>query len=333
MAIKKIEIRPKGDGTYSDVLYPKTSADMVINETTGKTIQEELVSHQADTTKHVTQAEKDAWNNANKKIGDLTKLNTKAKTNLVDAINGLFTDVSNGKIRVRNTITDKGGTVADADGDGIPTFDELVNAINSLQTFQNGFTTPSKSSIDYYAQDKNGVIYSFDYEDSSNKKLVKLNSNGVLLASYNIGYASALFYSEDGYVKEVGDKFRLYTEQNVLIKELFSTSVLTNNDYYQFIGYRNDGYIVAKYQAGTSGSYIRVYNEKGVKLTETSWTGGSLASYVSNAFLNKNRTLVLVCSDGYGEIDEIWRIPKGTYSIRRYSFDIPDIFYNDFTTI
>lgn len=29
MAIKKIEIRPKGDGTYPDVLYPKTSADMV----------------------------------------------------------------------------------------------------------------------------------------------------------------------------------------------------------------------------------------------------------------------------------------------------------------
>ena len=30
MAIKKIEIRPKGlDGTYSDVLYPKTSIDMV----------------------------------------------------------------------------------------------------------------------------------------------------------------------------------------------------------------------------------------------------------------------------------------------------------------
>ena len=29
MAIKKIEMRPKGDGTYADVLYPKTSTDMV----------------------------------------------------------------------------------------------------------------------------------------------------------------------------------------------------------------------------------------------------------------------------------------------------------------
>lgn len=29
MAIVKIEMRPKGDGTYGDVVYPKTSADMV----------------------------------------------------------------------------------------------------------------------------------------------------------------------------------------------------------------------------------------------------------------------------------------------------------------
>lgn len=29
MAIKKVEIRPKGDGTYPDVLYPKTSVDQV----------------------------------------------------------------------------------------------------------------------------------------------------------------------------------------------------------------------------------------------------------------------------------------------------------------
>jgi hypothetical protein len=30
VAIKKIEIRPKGTGDYADILYPKTSADQVI---------------------------------------------------------------------------------------------------------------------------------------------------------------------------------------------------------------------------------------------------------------------------------------------------------------
>jgi hypothetical protein len=38
MVVKKIEIKPKGDGTYSDVLYPKTSPDMVIDEATGTTV-------------------------------------------------------------------------------------------------------------------------------------------------------------------------------------------------------------------------------------------------------------------------------------------------------
>jgi hypothetical protein len=353
---------------------------------TGFASSTDFNAHKADTTKHVTQNEKDTWNNKVSKSGDTMTGNLKIKKDVPllelenstgtkkatimlnasatadygikiqkdgtdvlliendktikfkdsngnwDTLANLKSYVSNGKIQVRDAITGKGGNVADADGDGIPTFTELANAINSLQTFQNGFTTPSKSSVEYYAQDKNGVIYAYDYWNTSNRKLKKLNSNGALLASYDIGYDIALFYSEDGFVKEVGGKFQLYTEQKVLIKELFSSSVL-NNESYNFIGYRNDGYIVARYQAGTSASYVRVYNEAGVKLTETSWTGGSLASFVSKAFLNKNRTLVLVCSDGYGEIDEIWRIPKDTYSISRYSFDIPDIFYNDFTTI
>jgi uncharacterized protein YjlB len=34
MAVKKIEMRPKGDGSYGDILYPKTSADQVVTDTT-----------------------------------------------------------------------------------------------------------------------------------------------------------------------------------------------------------------------------------------------------------------------------------------------------------
>lgn len=39
MANKKIEMRPKGTGDYGDVLFPKTSSDMVIDEASGKTVQ------------------------------------------------------------------------------------------------------------------------------------------------------------------------------------------------------------------------------------------------------------------------------------------------------
>lgn len=39
MANKKIEMRPKGTGDYGDVLFPKTSSDMVIDEATNKTVK------------------------------------------------------------------------------------------------------------------------------------------------------------------------------------------------------------------------------------------------------------------------------------------------------
>lgn len=110
-------------------------------ETNAKAYADQKVNeHSADTAKHVTDAERAAWNSAeqnaktytDQKTGNLTMLNTTAKTNLVAAVNELFTNVSNGKIQVRDAITGKGGTVADADGDGIPTFTELVNGINGL---------------------------------------------------------------------------------------------------------------------------------------------------------------------------------------------------------
>ena len=44
MSVKKIEIRPKGDGTYSDILYPKTSVDMV----DGAVSDSEFTTHEAD---------------------------------------------------------------------------------------------------------------------------------------------------------------------------------------------------------------------------------------------------------------------------------------------
>lgn len=68
-------------------------------------------------------------------------------TDVEGALNELFTSVSNGKVQVRNAITDKGGTVTDNDGDGIPTFNELSEGIHSilkgavLKSIQSGTTT------------------------------------------------------------------------------------------------------------------------------------------------------------------------------------------------
>lgn len=57
MAIKKIEIRPKGTGDYADTLYPKTSTDMVIDEATGTTV----AAHMADDARHLKTGERSKW--------------------------------------------------------------------------------------------------------------------------------------------------------------------------------------------------------------------------------------------------------------------------------
>ncbi|MFQ8550177.1 hypothetical protein ABFJ98_3773 [Acinetobacter baumannii] len=63
-----------------------------------------------------------------------------------NSLANLKQSVSDGKVNVRNAITDKGGTVTDGDGDGIPTFDELVSGVNAITTAKkeaSGATTSS----------------------------------------------------------------------------------------------------------------------------------------------------------------------------------------------
>ena len=61
---------------------------------------------------------------------------------------GNFIYVRDGKLNIRNAITNKGVTVADADGDGIPTFNELVSGVNSIPTGKK-WATGSFSPVSY----------------------------------------------------------------------------------------------------------------------------------------------------------------------------------------
>ena len=63
-------------------------------------------------------------------IGNKTSLLTNNKNTIVEAINELFTSVSNGKQLLETAITDKGGTVSKQGS--IATFDELDNGIRSI---------------------------------------------------------------------------------------------------------------------------------------------------------------------------------------------------------
>lgn len=128
-------------------------------------------AHQADGTSHITAQERTAWNaksnfsgsyndltnkptiptlnntltststtqaltaaqgrQLNLNIGTLSSLNTSSKTNIVSAVNELFTNVSDGKTLV-------GGAIAGVDPSVViptdPTFQQLVNAIESIST-------------------------------------------------------------------------------------------------------------------------------------------------------------------------------------------------------
>lgn len=61
------------------------------------------------------------------KIGSLATLNTSSKTSVTDAINELFTNVSNGKSQIATAITDKGMVANEND-----TFNDLAAKINQL---------------------------------------------------------------------------------------------------------------------------------------------------------------------------------------------------------
>lgn len=77
----------------------------------------------------------------------------------INALDGVYTDgplfvqgtdlkksVSDGKAAVRAAITGKGGTVADADGDGVPTHAELAAGVNSIQQSKSGLAILEYSS-------------------------------------------------------------------------------------------------------------------------------------------------------------------------------------------
>lgn len=64
-------------------------------------------------------------------VGTLSNLQTTAKTNIVSAVNELFTSVSSGKSTIETAIAGKGGTVSKAGS--VATFPELVNGVNSIQ--------------------------------------------------------------------------------------------------------------------------------------------------------------------------------------------------------
>lgn len=91
-----------------------------LNET-----KEFLDIHENDLAKHVSIKEREKWN----KVGEVEDLMTTSKTDIVTAVNELFTNVSDSKSLIANAIIDKGITVSTSDD-----FTQLATAISNIDT-------------------------------------------------------------------------------------------------------------------------------------------------------------------------------------------------------
>lgn len=94
-------------------------------------VKQNVTAHKNDNTIHVTQVNKTAWNNAVSDIGEKSNLLTSDKSNLVNAVNELFTNVSNGKQLIGGAITDVDNSVVIP---AEPTFQDLSSAIRNIDT-------------------------------------------------------------------------------------------------------------------------------------------------------------------------------------------------------
>lgn len=99
-------------------------------------ITNRFASHPGNATVHITQTERVKWNKASTDseqaltdIGNKSGLQTSNKTNLVSAVNELFTSANNGKTAVASAITEKGVSASPTD-----TFTVLASKVGQINT-------------------------------------------------------------------------------------------------------------------------------------------------------------------------------------------------------
>ena len=106
-----------------------TSTTQAATANAVRTVQETVNAHSADSTKHVTAAERTKWNNAVTDIGTKSNLRTSVKSDLVSAINELFQSANDGKNAIASAVSGKGIPATGSD-----TFVQLASKIGQINT-------------------------------------------------------------------------------------------------------------------------------------------------------------------------------------------------------
>lgn len=173
MGIKKVEIRPEGNN-YDDILYPKTSTDMVVDDLSGKTVKTSLNDIKIDNDLHRLDMKAHG-------IGDKTMLKTNDKNSIVGAINELF--------QYANDIKDKWSSVV---GTPLSKNDTSTTLMSKTQNIKN-----SLSNI----LNKKGV-FATGTEDLLNliNKVDNISTKKKLSPPVSIGNDGNFFSINDEYV-------------------------------------------------------------------------------------------------------------------------------------
>lgn len=171
-----------------------------------------------------------------------------------DDLDSLKSSVSNGKQQVETAITDKGGTVSDSDGDGVPTFQELVDGVNTLSNIgQSLAITDDNVLVNEYTEriDTAGSGYTTIYSLPANCIFVHFSDYSLANRNNthsNISYetyfyqssgvsnssrAGARFYLEDANGNQIDVMYEWYwaTEQAHTDQEYLGSFTVTKYPY------------------------------------------------------------------------------------------------------
>jgi hypothetical protein len=255
-------------------------------------LRQDLAAHLAEKAS-LTKAGHVQLNNATNSTDETTAATPKAVKTAYDRADAAFTSASNGKVLVRDAITGKGGTVADADGDGFPTYQELADGVNTVSSESKATGGTFLQNKIVTGTDKDDNLYTIDY---GNRVGRKYSPQGTELWYKGVTSPNNVFgVSQDGYVRS-GNGVEIRDFNDTLLARVTNIPVAK----YRAL-YRKDGHLLASQDS--SSTTMSVYSLAGNKLLDVGYSG---LGTEYPAFVNKRNTFIV--PNGSSAVNTIYAV-------------------------
>ncbi|MDQ0412735.1 hypothetical protein [Mesobacillus stamsii] len=278
---------------------------------------EEFASHQAERASNTEYGHVMIGNGINVNDGvisvaEMTATNVSTTDgNVQTEIDSLKSSVSDGKTQVKNAITGKGGTVLDADGDGIPSFSELSAGVNGITTA--AITVPNGTAFSgkrLAGLDASGNFYAIDLVKTPNTA-VMYDKNFNLIKEITLPYSVRAF-SKDYVVDDDSGAglMNLRDHNKNLIQTIPAGGARTM---WGAVGNNLYAYYTS------SAKYARLTDFNGTYLVNVNDT-----SYHYHTFLNKKGNIIFLKLAGLGTNFtpiEFWKYVPGTGIVKLLATD------------